>query len=95
MTKQEIKDIITDINLNVEEKAVKIMAFKRQINFEWLVVLILFCVIFVGYSVDTHNVVDNTKELKEVIRKQDSILTLQKNQLDTLVWYNEIGFKIK
>ena len=95
MTKQEIKDIIIDINLNVEEKAVKIMAFKRQINFEWLVVLIIFCVIFVGYSADTHNVVDNTKELKEVIRKQDSILTLQKNQLDTLVWYNEIGFKIK
>lgn len=28
-------------------------------------------------------------------KKMDSIIKYQKTQLDTLVWYNEIGIKIK
>lgn len=30
-----------------------------------------------------------------LFNRMDSVIKYQKTQLDTLVWYNEIGFKIK
>lgn len=56
------------------------------------ILFILF--IFFAFLWHTAGDRENPKHATEM-RNMDSIIKFQKCQLDTLMWYNEIGYKVK
>lgn len=53
-----------------------------------------FIALIVLYNLTETTVGENPKHALE-LKNMDSIIKYQKTQLDTLMWYNEIGFKLK